>query len=79
MHEFKRVHIAKPADLFARVGMREIVPSPSSEDVIPMNMSKNDMLAFLNDFDTQLERDFHRQQRESEQSVVENSDDSSSE
>lgn len=80
MREFKRVHIAKPADLFARVGMRENVPSPSSEDTIPMNLSKNDMLAYISDYDRELEREHHRQQSaQNESSVVDNSGDSSSE
>lgn len=62
MHEFKRVHIAKPADLFSRVGRRDVVPSPSSEDVIPMNMSKNDQMAYLQAFDLHIQREHDRSQ-----------------
>lgn len=56
LNNFKRVHCAKGSDLFARVGKRESsVPLPSSEDFIPLNQSKLDMLEDLQSYDKSLE------------------------
>ena len=56
LNNFKRVHCAKGSDLFARIGKREpSAPMPSSEDVIPLNQSKLDMLEDLQAYDRSLE------------------------
>lgn len=64
MQCFKRMHCLRGKDLFARVGERSITPLPSSEDVIPLNQRKLDMIEDLSAYDRQLEFEHAKKMQE---------------
>lgn len=65
LNNFRKVHCMKGRDLFARVGKRDVpAPIPSSEDIIPLNQRKLDMIEDLQSYDRQLEIDYAKKMQD---------------
>ena len=56
LNDFKEVHCVRPRDLFTRYGKRlPNVEFDSSEEVVPMNMSKLESIEYLQQYDRMMQ------------------------
>lgn len=71
INKAREVAIPRNKDLFCRVGRRDSIPMSSEQD-IPMNMSKIDQLLYM---DAQLGDQAAQQRRQSEAETIRDNDD----
>lgn len=56
LNDFKECYVAKPKDIFSRIGKRQSPTSfESSDETVLMNMNKIDSLAYMDDYDAYMQ------------------------